>query len=210
MKYASYSLLLFWKNAQQITTATKLNYPFGTSTSQHSHTALYQTRLKARDIKTKKSFVYFSVSAKVSLPFRKKVLLLCHLIAIPLPVSSPLPFSLPSSSAYCRCQWKVWVTFGWKQCWSKRNETGQNWQVSEQKVNSSCLLASENCSTAQLNSEDSHLTHKHTRFYWSRLKNFQSHPAEIALTAYRNKTTILQIWSFKNYPKFCLCTSALS
>lgn len=57
MKYASYSLLLFWKNAQQITTATKLNYLFCTSTSQHNHKALYQTCLKARD--TKKAFHIF-------------------------------------------------------------------------------------------------------------------------------------------------------
>lgn len=60
MKYASYSLLLFWKNAQQITTATKLNYPFCTSTSQHTHTALYQALIKARNIKPEQLSPFFT------------------------------------------------------------------------------------------------------------------------------------------------------
>lgn len=62
MKYASYSLLLFWKNAQQITTATKLNYPFCTSTSQHTHIALYQSCIKARYIKPKQLSLFFRFS----------------------------------------------------------------------------------------------------------------------------------------------------
>lgn len=59
MKYASYSLLLFWKNAQQITTATKLNYSCCTSTSQHTRIALYQACIKARTIKPNQLSLFF-------------------------------------------------------------------------------------------------------------------------------------------------------
>lgn len=137
MKYASYSLLLFWKNAQQITTATKLNYPFGTSTSQHSHTALYQTRLKARDINTKKSFVYFSVRAKVSLPFRKSL--------APMPsncdstasfFSSPFltSFQLSILQVSMKSLSHIWVETMLKQNKWNRSKLTSEWAESKQQL----------------------------------------------------------------------------